>query len=63
VQKKSDTFEVHVKEKAKGGSANHAIIELLASFLGIVPSRLHIKKGARTRSKIIEIREFSGENL
>ena len=56
VEKIDDThFVVAVKESPIQGRANKAIIEALADFLNIAPSRLKIISGHTTRQKVIEI--------
>ncbi len=60
VKKDKDSFDVYVKEKAKGGNANKAVLLLVASYFGVSLSRVRMKRGGRQRNKIIEIIEKPG---
>lgn len=48
-------FNVRVTEQAEGGKANRAVIKILAKYVGIAPSRLHIIFGITSRNKVIKI--------
>lgn len=61
LEKRSDTFEVFVKEKARQGDANKAILHLIARYLGVPASRIRFRKGAKSRSKILEIIDAGGK--
>ena len=54
-KKKEDLFLISVREKAEGGMANDAVLKALALELGVQAKTLRIIKGARSKSKIIEI--------
>ncbi len=54
-KKKEDFFSVLVREKAEGGEANKAMLKLLSKEMNIPEKSLHIIKGSRSSSKIIEI--------
>ncbi|TRZ78659.1 DUF167 domain-containing protein [bacterium] len=47
-------FKVFTTKKPHKGQANDSVIEMLASFLHIAKSRLHIKRGLKTNKKVIE---------
>jgi len=56
VEKIDEThYAVSVKEPPIQGRANKAIINLLADFFKVSPSRVKIISGYTTRQKIIEI--------
>ena len=56
VEKIDDThFVVAVKEPPIQGRANAAIINALADFLHIAPTRLSIVSGYTRRKKVIEV--------
>ena len=48
-------FTIRVKEPAREGKANQAVIKLLARHFGIPRSQVRILSGLRSRSKVIEI--------
>jgi len=49
-------LEIAVAAKAEGGKANMAVLEALATEIGLRKADLDIKAGARGRLKVIEIR-------
>jgi len=56
VKKISDfTYQVAVKEEAKEGKANEAVIRLLAEYFKIPKSSIKILSGENIKQKIIEI--------
>jgi len=55
VIREADVFIVRVKEPAKEGKANRAVIRLLADHLKIPQSAMMIARGMGSRNKIIEI--------
>jgi len=52
-----DSFTVKVKEPAKEGRANQAVIKLLAEHFSVPKSQVRILSGFRSRNKVIEIVE------
>lgn len=48
-------FRIFVKEPAKEGKANKAIIDLLAEYFSVPKSRINIKLGLKSKKKIIDI--------
>ncbi|MBI4993391.1 DUF167 domain-containing protein [Candidatus Wolfebacteria bacterium] len=48
-------FKVWVKEPAKEGKANEAVIRALAKYFGVPKSAVNIISGAASKQKIIEI--------
>lgn len=48
-------FEIRVKEPAKEGRANNAVLEQLALIFGISKLRFRIVSGKSSKQKIIEI--------
>jgi uncharacterized protein (TIGR00251 family) len=50
-----DGFLVRVKEPAKEGKANRAVIKLLAEHFGVSQRRVVIASGFGSRNKVIEV--------
>jgi uncharacterized protein (TIGR00251 family) len=48
-------FKISVKEPAREGKANNAIIKILAKHLGIFASQIALVKGAAGKKKVFEI--------
>lgn len=57
VIQEGDGFVIKVKEPAREGKANQAVIKLLARHFGVPQSQIRIASGLGTRSKVIEIAE------
>jgi uncharacterized protein (TIGR00251 family) len=57
VSQEGNSFTVKVKEPAKEGRANQAVIELLAEHFGVSKSQVRILSGLRSRNKVIEVAE------
>ena len=55
VVREANMFIVRVKEPAKEGKANRAVIRLLADYLKIPQSAMVIIRGIGSRNKVIEI--------
>jgi uncharacterized protein (TIGR00251 family) len=55
VVKEGDTFLVRVKEPAKEGKANRAVIKLLAGYFGVPQRQIVISSGFNSRNKVIDI--------
>jgi uncharacterized protein (TIGR00251 family) len=55
VERVDDVFIVWVKEPAKEGRANRAVIELLSEYFKIPKSQIVILSGMKSKQKIIEI--------
>lgn len=55
IKKRDDSFEVCVKEKAERGLANEAVITALTIFLRVPASKIRLVRGAKRRSKVLEI--------
>jgi uncharacterized protein (TIGR00251 family) len=55
VTHEANSFAVKVKEPAREGKANQAVIELLAEHFGVPKSKVRILSGLRSRSKVIEV--------
>ncbi|MFH0852376.1 MAG: DUF167 domain-containing protein [bacterium] len=49
------TFSVWVKEPARDGKANQAVIKALAQYFGVAPQKVRILIGQTSRQKIIAI--------
>lgn len=52
-----DSFTVKVKEPAREGKANQAVIALLAEHFRVSKSKVRILSGFKSRQKVIEIIE------
>jgi len=57
VSQEGDSFMVKVKEPPKEGTANQAVIKLLAEHFGVAKSRVRILSGFRSKNKVIEVAE------
>lgn len=55
VIKEGDGFLVKVKEPAKQGRANRAVIKLLADYFGVPQRQIAISGGFSSRNKVIDI--------
>ncbi len=55
VIKEGDVFLVRVKEPAKEGRANRAVIKLLADYFGVPQRQIAISSGFGGRNKVIDI--------
>jgi uncharacterized protein (TIGR00251 family) len=55
--REGDDFAVRVKEPAREGKANQAVIKLLARHFGVPQSRIKITGGIRSKNKVIEVAE------
>ena len=53
-----DMFLIRVKEPAKEGKANRAVIKLLADFFGVPQSQVTVSSGFNNRIKVIDIVQF-----
>jgi uncharacterized protein (TIGR00251 family) len=57
IGREGDSFIVKVKEPAREGKANQAVIKLLAEHFGVAQSRVRIISGFSSRNKVVEVRE------
>jgi len=55
VIKDGDMFLVRVKEPAREGRANRAVIKLLADYFGVPQRQIAISSGFASRNKVVEI--------
>ena len=55
VVKEGDGFVVRVKEPAKEGKANRAVIKLLADHFKVAQSSIIILSGFKNRNKVVEV--------
>lgn len=55
VRKDRDRYVVRVKEPAKEGRANRAVIKLLAEYFKVPQSAVRVVSGLGSKSKVIEI--------
>ena len=51
-----DYYEVRVTVPPEKGKANERVIELLSGYFGIPKSNINIKRGSKSREKIIELK-------
>ena len=56
IKKGKDSFEVFTREKAKEGRANKRVKEILAEYFHLPLGKIILKKGAKKRNKIFEIK-------
>ncbi|HEC75920.1 MAG TPA: DUF167 domain-containing protein [Thermoplasmatales archaeon] len=52
-----DRLKIKVTSPPAGGRANKKVVEMLAKFYGVKKKCIRIKKGLRSREKVIEIEE------
>lgn len=55
VMKEGDRFLVRVKEPAKEGKANRAVVKLLAEHFKVAQGSIIIVSGLKNRNKVIDI--------
>jgi len=53
---------VYVKEPAKEGKANEAVVRVVAEYFKVPKSRVNIKSGLKSRKKVIEIYTFTNRD-
>lgn len=52
---KDNIYFVYTKSPAKEGKANESVISLLSEYLDIPKSNIYIKKGLKSKNKLVEI--------
>ena len=57
VSQEGNSFAVKVKEPAREGRANQAVIKLLAEHFGVPKSQVRILSGLTSKNKVIEVVE------
>ena len=55
--REGDSFILKVREPAREGRANQAVIKLLAEYFNVPKSQVRILSGFRSRNKVIEVIE------
>lgn len=55
LKEEPDGISVHLTSPPEKGKANEELIEILSEHLGIAKSRIKIKKGHTSRTKVVEI--------
>ena len=50
----SDEIRIKIRATAVAGKANAALVEYLAELTGLAKSKIEIKAGARTRTKLVQ---------
>ncbi|NWF51984.1 MAG: DUF167 domain-containing protein [Nitrospirae bacterium] len=55
IVKVGDVFTVSVKEPAREGKANEALINILSKYFKVTKSQIVILSGIKSKNKIIEI--------
>ena len=53
VERKDDRWEIWIKEEAREGKANEAVIKILKRFF----RRVRLVRGAKSRLKLFEVEE------
>jgi uncharacterized protein YggU (UPF0235/DUF167 family) len=59
----SGTLRVAVRERAVDGAANDAVCRALATWLGVSPSAVTIRRGAASRRKVVAVAEIAPADL
>ena len=54
---KGDVLEVWVNPPPVEGAANEAVLEAVAKEMGVRPSAVSLRSGARSRTKVFEVRK------
>jgi len=57
VSQEGNSLAVKVKEPAREGRANQAVIELLAEHFSVSKSQVRILSGLKSRNKVVEVAE------
>jgi uncharacterized protein (TIGR00251 family) len=52
-----DAFTIRVREPAREGKANKAVVRLLARYLGVPQSRVRIVSGLTCKNKVLRLRK------
>jgi len=55
VKTQNEDLKVYLSEPPEKGKANKALIRILAEYFNVSKSRVVIKKGTKSRDKVIEI--------
>lgn len=55
IEARDGVLTVRIRERAVEGAANAALIEALAAFFRVAPSRITLVRGAQSRKKLVEI--------
>lgn len=58
VEKTGDCYIAYVREPPIENKANKALIKLLSGHFGVSKSQVIILSGAKSKQKIVEIRDF-----
>ena len=56
IKKNEDSFEIKIKEKPEKGEANKKIKELLSKHFNIPLGKVILRKGAKQKNKIFDIK-------
>ena len=57
LDREGDSFILKVKEPAREGKANQAVIKLLAEHFSVPKNQVRILSGFKSRNKVIEVIE------
>ena len=57
---KGDVLEVWVNAPPVEGAANQAVLEAVAKEMGVRPSAVSLRSGARNRTKVFEVTKDGG---
>lgn len=58
-----DVLRVRVAAAPTDGQANDALVRLIAKTLRIAPSRVAIKTGTQSRTKVLEVEDVAADEL
>jgi len=57
VKKNDGSLELRFSAVPEKGKANKVVMELVAGFFGVSPSKIRIVKGARARNKLLSVND------
>ncbi|HUZ85347.1 MAG TPA: DUF167 domain-containing protein [Candidatus Baltobacterales bacterium] len=57
---RGDVLEVWVNAPPVEGAANQAVLEAVAKEMGVRPSAVSLRSGARSRTKVFEVKREAG---
>jgi uncharacterized protein len=62
IKQEGNSFIIRVKEPAREGKANQAVIKLLAKHLHLPQSQVRIVSGFASRNKVVEVGSGRAQN-
>ncbi len=55
IQKQDNSFDIYTQAPPIDNKANEALIKILSKYFDVAPSMIEIKKGHKSKIKIIEV--------